>query len=61
MFDIAYQVELSICVAEIERNKVWNRILSVPTLCSSMVECLELSRWCSMIDYAELFYGTHGV
>lgn len=61
MYDIAYQVELSICVAEIEREKIWNKILSAPLSCSAMVECLELGRWCSMIDYAETWFYTHGV
>lgn len=61
MFDVAYQVELSICIAQIERDKIWNRILSAPSIRSSMVECINLGYWRSMIDYAEMLYGTHGV
>lgn len=61
MFDEAYQIELSICVAEIEREKIWNKILSAPSLRPSMILYLELCRCCSMIDYAEILLGTHGV
>lgn len=60
MFDIAYENEASICVAEIMREKIWLDILSAPSDIPLSL-CLALSRIVAIRDFWSIMFLTHGV
>lgn len=62
MFDIAYVAEASICVAQKEKQRLWDVVLqsdlSVPFICFR--EMLDINRYDDCILYWSFMFGTHG-
>lgn len=65
MFDIAYEIEATIVAAEIEKEKIWDKLLDVRMDLSKPMngfcECMELARMSSILTYCYIMYNTHGV
>lgn len=63
MFDVAYEAEATIAAAEMEKEKIWEKILNMDLSkpLAGFAEMLDIHYCDLLIIYWSIMYGTHGV